>query len=215
MTPASDLWLLVTPRVPVRAARLRPGPARRRRLARPSIAALVARVLTSGLRDVLPFLAAMWLGEALWLTVAVTGLAVVAQAFHGLFLGLKLLGIAYLLYLAWTMWTAPAEPAAEALPAGQRPWRMFAAGLLVTLGNPKIMVFYLALLPTLIDLHRVGPAAGPAGRGDAAGAGRDRPRLALLAARARRLLRSPRAVRLVNRASASAMAGAAAAIAAK
>jgi threonine/homoserine/homoserine lactone efflux protein len=38
---------------------------------------------------------------------------------------------------------------------------------------------------------------------------------ALLAARARRLLRSPRAVRLANRTSASAMAGAAAAIAAK
>jgi threonine/homoserine/homoserine lactone efflux protein len=33
----------------------------------PSVAALVARVLTNGFRDVLPFLAAMWLGEALWL----------------------------------------------------------------------------------------------------------------------------------------------------
>ena len=36
----------------------------------PSIAALVARVLTNGFRDVLPFLAAMWIGEALWLTCA-------------------------------------------------------------------------------------------------------------------------------------------------
>jgi len=32
----------------------------------PSIAALVARVLSNGFRDVLPFLAAMWLGEAVW-----------------------------------------------------------------------------------------------------------------------------------------------------
>jgi hypothetical protein len=31
----------------------------------PSIAALVARVMTNGLRDVLPFLAAMWIGEAI------------------------------------------------------------------------------------------------------------------------------------------------------
>ena len=38
----------------------------------PRIAVLVARMLTHGLRDVLPFLVAMWLGEALWLTVAVT-----------------------------------------------------------------------------------------------------------------------------------------------
>ncbi|MAM13160.1 MAG: lysine transporter LysE, partial [Rhizobiaceae bacterium] len=31
----------------------------------PSVAALVARVLSRGHRDVLPFMAAMWLGEAL------------------------------------------------------------------------------------------------------------------------------------------------------
>ena len=39
----------------------------------PSIAALVARVLSGGLRDVLPFLLAMWIGEAVWLTLAVFG----------------------------------------------------------------------------------------------------------------------------------------------
>ncbi|MBL8790156.1 MAG: LysE family translocator, partial [Rhizobiales bacterium] len=37
----------------------------------PSIAALVARVISRGLGSVLPFLAAMWLGEALWLVAAV------------------------------------------------------------------------------------------------------------------------------------------------
>jgi threonine/homoserine/homoserine lactone efflux protein len=56
---------------------------------------------------------------------------VVAQAFHGLFLALKVAGIIYLRYLAWTMWTAPADPAGEALPSGQWPWRMCVAGLLV------------------------------------------------------------------------------------
>ena len=129
---------------------------------------------------------------------------------------LKVVGILYLLYLAWNMWFAPAEPAGDALPSGQRPWRMFAAGLTVTLGNPKIMVLFLALLPTLIDLHRVGPVEW----GQlvmvmlAVLAGIDLA-WALLAARARRLLRSPRAARLVNRTSASVMAGAAVAIAAK
>ena len=182
----------------------------------PSIAALVARVLTNGVREVLPFLAAMWLGEMLWLTAAVTGLAMVAETFHHLFLALKLVGIVYLLWLAWTMWTAPAILRGEALPNGQQPWRMFIAGLLVTLGNPKIMVFYLALLPTLIDLHQVGPTAWAQLVGTAVLvlAGIDLT-WALLAARARRLLRSPRAVRLANRTSASAMAGAALAIAAK
>ena len=63
----------------------------------PSIAALVARVLTNGLRDVLPFLAAMWLGEALWLGCAVAGLAVVARTLGVVFLAIKLIGVAYLL----------------------------------------------------------------------------------------------------------------------
>ena len=75
----------------------------------PSIAALVSRVLTRGFRDVLPFLVAMWLGEVLWLTLAVAGLAAIAETFHLLFVVIKWAGIAYLLYLAWKMWTAAAD----------------------------------------------------------------------------------------------------------
>ena len=180
----------------------------------PSIAALVARVLTNGLCQVLPFLAAMWLGEVLWLTAAVTGLAVLAETFQHLFLALKIAGICYLLWLAWSMWTAPADVGGQTLPRDQRPWRMFAAGLLVTLGNPKIMVFYLALLPSIIDLRAITPLGWA--------------ELALtllavliaidltwslLAVKARTFLRTPRAVRATNRASATLMTGAAVAIA--
>jgi threonine/homoserine/homoserine lactone efflux protein len=180
----------------------------------PSIAALVARVLTNGFRDVLPFLAAMWIGEALWLTCAVAGLAVVARTFGMVFIALKLLGVAYLLFLAWKMWFAPTKVGGGELPGGQSPWRMFAAGLTVTLGNPKIMVFYLALLPTIVNLNHVGTAAWfeltvttlvVLMSVDFA--------WALLAVRARRLLTSRKAVKFANRTSATAMVGAAAAIA--
>ncbi|MFL9910843.1 LysE family translocator [Paraburkholderia sp. RL17-337-BIB-A] len=180
----------------------------------PSIAALVARVLTNGFRDVLPFLAAMWLGEALWLTCAVAGLAVIARSFGMVFVALKFVGVAYLLFLAWKMWRAPADVEGRDLPSGQSPWRMFVAGLLVTLGNPKIMMFYLALLPTIIDLSRIGTVAWfeltltmlivlmAVDFG-----------WALLATRGRKLLSTRRAVRITNRASATVMAGVAAAIA--
>jgi len=182
----------------------------------PSVAALVSRVLANGIRDVLPFLAALWLGEALWLTLTVAGLAVVAQAFGTAFLVLKCLGVAYLLLLAWRMWHAPVGQAPEA-PAGRgHPWRMFVAGLLVSLGNPKNMMFYLALLPTLVDLGHVGPA----GWAELVGT-----MLLVLAAvdlswavaagQARRLLTSGRGMRFANRLSASMMAGAAAAVAAR
>lgn len=181
----------------------------------PSVAALVARVLTNGLRDVLPFLAAMWLGEALWLSCAVAGLAMVARALGAVFLAIKLIGVAYLLFLAWKMWFAPTDVSRKELPSGRSAWRMFGAGLTVTLGNPKIMVFYLALLPTIVDLNRVGGIAWLELTAvtifvlmsvDLA--------WAVLAVRARRMLTSRRAVKIANRAGATMMAGAAAVIAA-
>lgn len=39
----------------------------------PSIAALVSRVISSGWRDAAPFAVAMWIGEMLWLSVALAG----------------------------------------------------------------------------------------------------------------------------------------------
>ncbi len=182
----------------------------------PSVAALVARVLTNGFREILPFLAAMWLGEALWLTCAVAGLTVLAHTFASAFLALKLVGVAYLLFLAWKMWFAATTLTGGHLPSGQSPRRMFIAGLIVALGNPKIMVFYLAILPTIIDLSSVGAVAWSELTLTmvivlmAVDFG-----WALLAVRARELLTSQRAVKIANRTSATVMAGAAAAIAAR
>src|ERR1700761_3407474 len=90
----------------------------------PSVAALVARVLSNGLREVLPFLAAMWLGEALWLGCAGAGLRVLARTLGVIFFAIKLIGVAYLLYLAWKMWFAPTDVANRELPSGQSRWRM-------------------------------------------------------------------------------------------
>ena len=181
----------------------------------PSIAALVARVLARGWRDVAPFVSAMWIGELAWLMIALAGLAAIAETFHLTFLILKYCGVAYLIYLAWRMWTAPdAVKAEQVAPESTGPIRMFMTGLAVTLGNPKIMAFYLALLPTIVDIDRIGVG--------------DSLKLAgttlviifmvdttyiVLAARARALLQSPSSMRLANRLSAAVMGIAAAAIA--
>ena len=182
----------------------------------PSIAALVARVISKGFRDVFPFLAAMWIGEAIWLSMAVFGLAFVAQTFHLAFVVVKWAGVAYLVYLAWKMWTAPVAVGDADMPREDSPVRLFLAGTAVTLGNPKIMMFYLALLPTIIDLGAV----------TLIGWAELTLTMAIVliaidlswvlaAAQARKLLRSRRAMRIANRISAATMGGAAAAIAAR
>jgi len=182
----------------------------------PAITALVARVLVRGTSGALAFMAGLAIGDVVWLTSAILGLAFVARTFSFAFLVLKYLGAAYLLYLAWRMWTAPAHSVAPETPRAEKPLRLFGAGLALTLGNPKTMIFYLALLPNLIDLAAIG-ALGYAelvvvtlvvlAIVDGA--------YVLMAARVRRLFTSPRALKALNRGSAALMAGAAAAVAAR
>lgn len=180
----------------------------------PSIAALVARVIARGYQGVVPFAAAMWIGEAIWLALAVFGLSMIAQTFHLAFLIIKYCGLAYLAYLAFKMWTAPTDVHEGELPPADHPAKLFLTGLAITLGNPKIMVFYLALLPTIIDLAHVSLV----GWGEltltmfAVLAFIDIGYI-LLAVRARRFIRSARAMKMANRCSALAMGGAAVAMA--
>ena len=182
----------------------------------PSIAALVSRVITRGWGDVAPFVAAMWIGEVIWLSFAMAGLSALAETFHEGFLVLKYFGIAYLVYLAWKMWVEPVEGEAGALPKAQSKLSMFFAGFALTVGNPKIMVFYLALLPSLIDLTQpsIGLWAVVATVTVAS--------LALvdlfwivLAHKARVFLKTPRAMKVANRVGAATLGGAAAVIASR
>ena len=180
----------------------------------PSVAALVARVISKGARDVLPFLFGMWAGDAIWLTCAIAGLSAIAETFYHAFVVIKWLGILYLLYLAWKMWFAKPDVEEEELPQARSRGRMFLTGLAIALGNPKIMMFYIALLPSIIDIRAVsfGGWAELVVTLFLVLAVVDFTWM-FLAAKARSFLKSRRAVMIANRASATTMAGAAMAIA--
>lgn len=182
----------------------------------PNVGALVARVISRGHKGVFPFMFGLWLGDAIWLSLAVWGLSALANSFHTVFLVLKYLGVAYLIYLAWKMWFAPIETTTDenAIPQDGEAKKLFFSALAVTLGNPKIMVFYIAILPTVINITHVSVIGWAElllvmfvvlAAVDSA--------WVVLAAQARRFLRSPRAMRIANRTSAGMMAGAAIAIA--
>ena len=94
--------------------------------------------------------------------------------------------------------------------------RLFAGGLAVTLGNPKVILFFLALLPTVVDLGRID-ALGLAELGVTIVLvlGIVLSGYVLAAERARRVMTSARARRLLNRGAGTVMAGAAVAIASR
>lgn len=186
----------------------------------PGMTAIVARALGAGFVGTVPMIFGLILGDILYLSAAAFGLAALANSFGTVFLIVRWLGAAYLVYIAVKMWRAPLPMglSTDARPdlAQRGALRTFFAGLFITLGNPKTMVFYLALLPTLIDLGSMtllGYAeivslvfvillvVGSA--------------YALAADRARAVLRSRRAIQTLNRSAGALMAGAAAAIIAR
>ena len=180
----------------------------------PGVAALAARVLAHGLEGVAPFIAGYVVGDMIWLMLAATGLSVVAHAFAGVFVVLKFAGAAYLLFVAFRMATAPVA-LGDAAPVASRGWRAFLGSLSLTLGNPKVIVFFLSIMPLAVDVRRLTPAslieiAALSATIISATLGA----YALAANRARALFQPARAARLARRAAAGVMASVAVAVAA-
>ncbi|HEU5137370.1 MAG TPA: LysE family translocator [Steroidobacteraceae bacterium] len=181
----------------------------------PGIAAIVARGLAHGMKGVPSFIAGFVIGDLVWFAIAATGLAALARTAATLFVAIKWAGVAYLLYLAYKLWTSPTgQVAVDRTDEKQHGWRAFLASLMLTLANPKAILFFLALLPTVVDLASMNAvrflqisAAIVIVQPLVLGA------YAFLAARARELFTTPTAVRRLNRTSGAAMAGAAVVIA--
>ncbi|MFM7344597.1 MAG: LysE family translocator [Tagaea sp.] len=123
----------------------------------PTLVLVVARVLAKGRRGHGAFAAGLIAGDVVWLAAAVFGMAALAENAHAVFVAIKWAGCAYLVWLAWRLWTAPAAAVdvAEVRPA--RGLADAAGGFAVAMANPKTMVFYLALVPNLIDARAVDP----------------------------------------------------------
>ncbi|MGL4287204.1 MAG: LysE family translocator [Phreatobacter sp.] len=182
----------------------------------PAVAAVVARVLGTGLKRTAPFIWGIVAGDLVWFALVALGLAALAQNFHTLFLVIKYAGAAYLLYLAYKLWTAPADAPQVAEQANGEGFRLFLGGLALTMGNAKVMVFFVSILPLVVDLASISPLmAVELSAVMMAILSVAMWTYALAAARARRFIASPRAMRLVNRGTGAVMAGAALAVAAR
>ena len=124
----------------------------------PGVAAVVARALGGGFKGAFPMVLGILAGDLVYFVFAVFGLAAVATWFGPVFTIIRWAGAAYLLYIAYKFWTA--RPGFEQMkPKNEDPWRTFLAGFSLTMGNPKTIVFYLAILPTVIPLDQMTPVA--------------------------------------------------------
>lgn len=101
--------------------------------------------------------AAIWaalgctLGIVPHLAAATLGLAAVLHTSAVLFNLVKFAGVAYLLYLAWQAVRADGALAVRAERGAQTGWQVARRGALINILNPKLSVFFLALLPPFLS----------------------------------------------------------------
>jgi len=184
----------------------------------PGFLMVVARALTGGFGAGLAAIAGLVVGDILFLVLAILGLSALAAVMGEFFLAVKILGAAYLIWLGVKMWRSkpslPQMDRPEAPKAKKAHHRSAALGFFVTLGNPKAILFYGALLPTFIDVAALtAPDVVVLSAVVTVVLFLVLGIYAFLAARAGRMLKSPRALTWLNRVTGGLLIGAGIAVA--
>ncbi|MEL7176380.1 MAG: LysE family translocator [Pseudomonadota bacterium] len=85
------------------------------------------------------------------LAAAILGVAAILHTSALLFNIVKFAGVAYLLYLAWQSLKSGGALAISAERSADPAWRIARRGALINILNPKLSIFFLALLPPFLS----------------------------------------------------------------
>ena len=124
----------------------------------PGVFATIARSLSCGFRPALAVVAGIILGDIIFLLFAIFGLAILAQTLGNFFIIIKILGGGYLIWQGIKIFFSntsltDAETKETSSKSGN-----FLSGLFITLGNPKVILFYCGFLPTFVSLSELALA---------------------------------------------------------
>jgi len=123
----------------------------------PGIFAIVSRALSLGAASAIALSLGLIAADFVYLSMAVGGLAFMAERFHWLFVAVKIVGGVYLIWLGLRTWRMSPRPMDETLLTRRSRWREFLTGFLVSSSNPKVIVFYIGFLPTFVDFNQMTP----------------------------------------------------------
>lgn len=119
----------------------------------PGVFAILAKSLTEGAQPCIAMSVGMAVSDVVYLILACYGLAAIAEQWGELFTLIRIAGATYLVYLGWKLWRSRAEyiERENRLSAGKK-LAGFIQGFLISASNPKVILFYIAFLPSFIDL---------------------------------------------------------------
>ena len=93
-------------------------------------------------------------GDAVWMVLALSGVAALAAAYPRAFDMLRYAGAVYLAWIGFTLIRDSKQTMGEGIVSteqGRGAWQWFREAALVSLANPKVIGFYIAFFPLFID----------------------------------------------------------------
>ncbi len=122
----------------------------------PGVTAVLARSLASGLRPAVNVILGIIIGDLIFVLFAVFGLSIIAQTLGELFTIVKICGGIYIFILGLGLWFSEDSfcNSKQAVRESSLSGNMI-SGLLITLSNPKAIIFYCSFLPAFIDLSTI------------------------------------------------------------
>ena len=119
----------------------------------PSVILTVAHSISFGWKPAIATVAGETMGIAVQLLVAAIGLASLLNVVADVFEWIRWAGAAYLVYLGIKQWRSANSPISlDTAEVSKK--NLFVQGLVVTIVNPKSLIFIAAFLPQFIDVRR-------------------------------------------------------------
>jgi len=125
----------------------------------PGTLALLSISTSRGLASGIFFSVGMTLGDLSYLTIVIFSLNALADLIKPVTNAVQYFGACYLFYLGYSQWRAGKFNMDNNVSA-QSHLRELLSGFLLAGTNPKVMIFYLLVLPSLIDLNQVSLSYG-------------------------------------------------------
>ncbi|MFO8025198.1 LysE family translocator [Thiohalophilus sp.] len=116
-----------------------------------SVLAVTVRAVTHGFRHASATTLGIVVADVIFLVLAIFGLALLAEQLGDRFFLIKYLGVACLFWLGFILWRSRNRFAAGEPTGKDSLVSSFLAGLLLTLGDQKAILFYLGFLPAFVD----------------------------------------------------------------
>lgn len=119
-----------------------------------SVALIVTRSATLGIANGIAVTLGVVLGDLIFILLVLLGLSALAETLGGMFLLIKYIGGTYLIWLGFQLIRSKAKTTLHLKKPISKGTLLtsFFSGLFITLGDIKVIFFYLSLFPTFIDL---------------------------------------------------------------